>query len=457
MSQVNDIYGSVEIPEGVLWGANTQRSLQNFPIGVEKMPRELIQALIHIKRAAAQANGEKGVLDRPIADAIIEASDQILEQELYDQFPLAIWQTGSGTQTNMNANEVIANLANKNHPDLAVHPNDHVNKGQSSNCVFPTALHVCLTLMINRDLIPAIEAMRDELDQLAEKHQDVLKTGRTHLQDATPVTFGQEAAAWAHCYRQCLSQLEVTLPMLRKLTIGGTAVGTGLNAYRGFGADVSRYLNENLGEQFESTENPFHGMSAKDAIVFMHGALTAIAADTMKVANDIRWLASGPRCGIGELTIPANEAGSSIMPGKVNPTQAEAITMVCVQVMANHQAVMMGASQGNFQLNVYMPMILHNAWQSIRLLTDGLNSFRERCVQGIEVNRDKMRENLEKSLMTATYLNNRFGYDQTARIVKEAHERGLRIKDVIVEHQLMTADEFDAFFDYEAMIKPYEL
>lgn len=456
MVEIKDIYGSVQIPQGVLWGANTQRSLQNFPIGEEKMPEVFIESFIQLKKACAQANVAKGVLEKSVGEAIIGACDQLLREDFIQHFPLSIWQTGSGTQTNMNVNEVIANIASEAIGEK-VHPNDHVNKGQSSNDVFPTVMHLCAVKMVKEVLLPTLSDFKASLNKLASNYQDVIKTARTHLQDATPITFGQEASAWEFMFDQNIRQVQDTLPYLQQLVMGGTAVGTGLNSYEGFGQDVADLLNKNLEEDFVATENPFHGMSSKDALVFLHGALNGIAANAIKVANDIRWLASGPRCGLGEINIPSNEAGSSIMPGKVNPTQAEALTMVCAQVMGNNQSVIIGASQGNFQLNVYMPMILHNVWQSIRLLSDALNSFRERCLDGITVNKAKMQENLEKSLMTATYLNRRFGYDETAKLVKQAHEENKNIKDVVVEHGQMTAEEFDDFFKYEEMIRPYEI
>ncbi len=458
MKKTEDIYGAIEIPEDVLWGANTQRSLENFPIGSEKMPAFFIESMVQLKKAAAQANKKRSVLPADKADGIIEACDFILsDADFMDHFPLSIWQTGSGTQTNMNVNEVVANIANQKNPGLGVHPNDDVNCGQSSNDVFPTSMHICATLMLERELVPALDGVEKVLLELAEESKDIIKTGRTHLQDATPLTFGQEVSGWAHMFTEAKKQLQAVMPFLRTLSIGATAVGTGLNTYEGFSEDVCAYLNTNLSESFTVSENLFHAISTKDAFVFGHGALNTIATNAMKMANDIRWLASGPRCGIGEITIPANEAGSSIMPGKVNPTQAEALTMVCVQVMSNNSAVAIGSSQGHFQLNAFMPLIMHNVWQSIRLLSDALNSFNTRTLQGLKVNKEKMDENLTKSLMTATYLNKKLGYDQTSKIVKKAHNDGLSIKEVIVAEGLMTADEFDAFFKYDEMIKPNKL
>lgn len=453
MSTVNDIYGHIEIDQDVSWGANTQRSLNNFPIGIEKMPHELIDGLIILKKACALVNKENKRIDSEIADKIVLACDKLLEEKNYDHFPLSIWQTGSGTQTNMNVNEVIANLADKG----KIHPNDHVNSGQSSNDVFPTAMHIATVLMIKERLIPVLSQLLKTIDQLIDQYGDIIKTGRTHLQDATPISFGQELSAYKQMCVEGLNQLEDGLKYLRKLAIGATAVGTGLNTTENFDNEVTQQLNQLLHEQFVVSENKFHGMSSKDGFVFVHGVLNAIASNMMKMANDIRLLASGPRCGLGEINLPANEAGSSIMPGKVNPTQCEALSMVCVQVLANNQAITIGSSQGHFQLNAYMPLIMYNTWQSIRLLSDALDSFDKRCLSGITVNKEKMDENLHKSLMTATYLNREFGYDETSKIVKQAHQEDKSIKQVVLEHQLMSEVEFDKFFDYEKMIRPIKI
>ncbi len=453
MSTVNDIYGHIEIDQDVSWGANTQRSLNNFPIGIEKMPHELIDGLIILKKACALVNKENKRIDSEIADKIVLACDKLLEEKNYDHFPLSIWQTGSGTQTNMNVNEVIANLADKG----KIHPNDHVNSGQSSNDVFPTAMHITTVLMIKERLIPVLSQLLKTIDQLIDQYGDIIKTGRTHLQDATPISFGQELSAYKQMCVEGLNQLEDGLKYLRKLAIGATAVGTGLNTTENFDNEVTQQLNQLLHEQFVVSENKFHGMSSKDGFVFVHGVLNAIASNMMKMANDIRLLASGPRCGLGEINLPANEAGSSIMPGKVNPTQCEALSMVCVQVLANNQAITIGSSQGHFQLNAYMPLIMYNTWQSIRLLSDALDSFDKRCLSGITVNKEKMDENLQKSLMTATYLNREFGYDETSKIVKQAYQEDKSIKQVVLEHQLMSEVEFDKFFDYEKMIRPIKI
>lgn len=457
MKRIQDMYGSIEIQSGAKWGANTQRSLINFPIGVEKMPIDLIRAMIALKKAAAQANKEAQVLDSQKADAIMEACRTLLSDLTHDDFPLSIWQTGSGTQTNMNVNEVIAHVANQLSLDIQVHPNDDVNRGQSSNDVFPSSMHMCSVHMLKRDLLPILHEMKTTLETLSSTYAHVIKIGRTHLQDATPITFGQEASAWTHMFDQAICQIEATFSSLYTLAIGGTAVGTGLNTYEGFGEDVCRILNEEYGESFLASENPFHAMSSKDALVFAHGALNALASNALKFANDIRWLASGPRCGLGEINLPSNEAGSSIMPGKVNPTQCEALSMVCVQVMANHMAITIGASQGNFQLNTYMPLIAYNMCQSIQLLSDAFRSFHLRCLQGITINETKMASNLESSLMSATFLNGVFGYDITSQLVKQAYLSNASIKDVVTNQGLMKEDEFDELFDYRKMIASYKL
>lgn len=457
MTSIKDIYGEIEVQKGALWGANTQRSLVNFPIGIEKMPENLIASLLELKRACAVANKNKGLLSDVKANAILKSIDQLLAEDFMVHFPLAIWQTGSGTQTNMNANEVIANLANKLGEGASVHPNDDVNMGQSSNDVFPTAMHIMAVRMVNDHLYPELKAMQASLKNLSESYAHVLKTGRTHLQDATPITFGQEVSAWYTMFELGEKQIEDSMEYMRHLSMGATAVGTGLNTYEGFDIDVSIALNQRLNLGFKPASNKFHAISTKDAFVFSHGAINTLASNTLKMVNDIRLLASGPRVGLGELTIPANEAGSSIMPGKVNPTQIEALAMVSVQVMGNNQIITIGNSQGNFQLNAYMPLIINAYWQSVRLLSDGFNSFRIRCLDGLGVDEDKMHHNLTTSLMTATYLNHKFGYDTTASIVKEAHNEGVSIKEIVVRRQLMTDEAFDEYFDYSSMVKPNSL
>lgn len=454
MSTINDIYGSVEIPSDVYWGANTQRSLVNFPIGEETMPQPLIEALIVVKKACAAVNKSHHKLDVEIADAIIMACDTLLDGDYNNQFPLSVWQTGSGTQTNMNVNEVIANLANERLGETKVHPNDHVNYGQSSNDVFPTAMHVSVVLAIKNYLEPSLNRIIDTFTALGNTYGTIIKTGRTHLQDATPISFGQELSGWQFMFVEGRRQTDDALKYLRTLPIGATAVGTGLNAYEGFDIAVCDMLNRYLDESFKATENKFHGISSKDSFVFSHGVLNTIASNAMKMANDIRFLASGPRCGLGEINLPANEAGSSIMPGKVNPTQSEALIMATIQVMSNQHAVTMGSAMGNFELNACMPLIIYNTLQSTRLLADALQSFNDRCLSGITVNENKMNTNLETSLMTATFLNRKFGYDETATIVKEAHQKSLSIRDVVIARGLMSKEAFDEFFDYEKMIKP---
>ncbi|NBA00785.1 class II fumarate hydratase [Erysipelothrix rhusiopathiae] len=456
MSTFEDNFGRIEISNDALWGVNTQRSIENFPIGQETMPKSLIESLIVLKKVSAQVHHAHHKIAEHTVRAITEACDFILENDLDDAFPLSIWQTGSGTQTNMNVNEVIAHIANTHFKGEGVHPNDHVNYAQSSNDMFPTAMHLSTVLLIKTRLIPSMEHMIETFDQLIAEYGSIMKTGRTHLQDATPITFGQELGAWRHMYHEGLEQLHMCLESLRSLAIGATAVGTGLNAYEGFDQAVCDALNQMYHESFRPTPNKFHAISSKDSFVFLQGALAAIASNSMKMANDIRFLASGPRCGLGEIVLPENEAGSSIMPGKVNPTQCEALMMVCAQVMGNQTAITIGAALGNFQLNTFMPLIIHNTSQSICLLSDALNSFNLRCLKGLDVDTHQMSDNLHQSLMTATFLNRKFGYDQTAKIVNQAHQEGKSIKTVVVELGAMRPDEFDAFFDYQKMIKPDE-
>ena len=461
----HDSMGDVRVPADRYWGAQTQRSLENFPIGTEKMPVEIIRAFGYLKKAAAQANAAL-CPDRMTAErcsAICRACDEVIAGELDGHFPLAVWQTGSGTQTNMNANEVIANRANVIAAGLTgagdipaverlCHPNDHVNMSQSSNDTFPTAMHVAGVLAIRRKLLPALDRLAATLDRLEAENRDVLKCGRTHLQDATPIRFSQEIAGWRGMLTVSRGQIEAAADGLRSLAIGGTAVGTGINAPKDFDVTVAGILSGLTGEDFRADPNKFHALTAKDELVFAHGALKALAANLMKIANDIRWLASGPRLGLGEITIPENEPGSSIMPGKVNPTQCEALTMVAVQVISNDVAVGMSASQGNFQLNVFMPVLIHNFLQSVRLLTDAMDSFNDRCLSGLKANKDKMAENLHRSLMTVTALNPHIGYENAARVAKLAHAEDLTLKDACLRLGYMTAEEFDAAFDFERMV-----
>ena len=449
----HDTMGEVKVPADKLWGAQTQRSHENFRIGGETIPLPVIRAFAYLKKAAAQANRELDNLDGPRADAICAACDEILAGKWDDQFPLVVWQTGSGTQTNMNLNEVIARRAQQIlGDDTPVHPNDHVNRSQSSNDTFPTAMHLAAVLEIEGQLLPALDELAATFADLSGRYADVIKTGRTHLQDATPLTLGQEISGWQAMLTSCREMLVASLPGLRQLALGGTAVGTGLNALPGFAEKAAERLTALTGTEFVTAPNKFHALTSKDALVFAHGAMKALAADLMKIANDVRWLASGPRCGIGELTIPENEPGSSIMPGKVNPTQCEAVTMVAVQVIANDTAVAMAASQGNFQLNVFMPVCIYNFLQSVRLLADAMRSFNKNCAVGIAPNRERIARNLEQSLMLVTALNPHIGYENAARIAKAAHAQGLTLRQAAIQSGLVTAEQFDAWVRPEDMI-----
>ena len=461
----HDSMGEIFVPADRYWGAQTQRSLENFPIGTEKMPVAVIRAFGLLKKATALANRElrPEKMTEKKCTAICTACDEVIAGELDRHFPLAVWQTGSGTQTNMNANEVIANRANViaagldsaeeiEKADKLCHPNDDVNMSQSSNDTFPTAMHIAAVLGIKRELIPALDRLIETTDRLERENADVIKSGRTHLQDATPIRFSQEIAGWRGMLTVSRRQIETAADGLCSLALGGTAVGTGINAPAGFDTTVAAILSELTEEAFCTNPNKFHALTAKDELVFAHGALKALAADLMKIANDVRWLASGPRCGLGEITIPENEPGSSIMPGKVNPTQCEALTMVAVQVMANDVAVGMAASQGNFQLNVFMPVLIHNFLQSVRLLTDAMDSFNLRCLSGLKANREKMAENLHRSLMTVTALNPHIGYENAAKVAKLAHAEDITLKEACVRLGYLTAEEFDSVFDFEKMV-----
>ena len=401
----HDSMGEVQVPADRYWGAQTQRSFQNFPIGTEKIPMEVILAFAILKKAAAIANNRLGKLDEKRLTLISQACDEILAGKLDDNFPLSVWQTGSGTQSNMNVNEVIAGRGNAIAGEKILHPNDHSNMSQSSNDTFPTAMHIAAVMEIEDKLFPAIDRLTDTFTRLMAENEGIVKTGRTHLQDATPISFSQEISGWREMLIKSKAMLSLSLKGLYELALGGTAVGTGLNAPEGFDTEVAKAVAELTGKDFVTAPNKFHSLTSKDELVFAHGALKGLAADMMKMANDIRWLSSGPRCGLGEIFIPENEPGSSIMPGKVNPTQCESVTMVAVQVIANDTAVGMAASQGNFELNVFMPVCIYNFLQSVRLLTDSLNSFNDRCVSGIRANREKMDENLHRSLMLVTCLN----------------------------------------------------
>ena len=445
-----DSMGSIEVPKEAWWGAQTERSRQNFKIGGEKMSPELLRALVLVKKMAAVANQRTGKLAAEKALAIQHAADLLLKGENWDEFPLVVWQTGSGTQSNMNANEVIAHLASQK--DLTVHPNDDVNMSQSSNDVFPTALHIAGTFAIERTLLPAIHEMVSVLKELEEKNQHVIKIGRTHLQDATPVTFAQEVSGWRSSLEHNATMLANSLTELRQLAIGGTAVGTGLNASKAYERAFIEALNEETGIHFVGESNKFHALANRDAVVYVSGALKALAVNCMKMANDIRWLASGPRSGLGEITLPANEPGSSIMPGKVNPTQCEALAMVAVQVMGNDTAIGVAASQGNFELNVYLPLIAFDLLQSIRLLTDALHSFSDKCLKGLVVNEDRMADLLEQSLMLVTALNTHIGYDKGAEIAKKAFNEGTTLKDSVLSLGYVTEEEYENWVRPEKMI-----
>jgi fumarate hydratase class II len=416
------------------------------------MPLEIIRAFAVLKKAAALVNLELDMLDAQMAEAIAHACDEIVEGKWDDQFPLAVWQTGSGTQTNMNVNEVIASRGNELLGEARIHPNDHVNKAQSSNDTFPTAMHIAALTEIEDRLFPALFRLEETFRDLSQRYQHIIKIGRTHLQDATPLTLGQEISGWLVMLEQTESMIRNSLEYVRDIALGGTAVGTGLNTHPEFGVRVAEKLSMLTGITFETAPNKFHALTSKDALVHAHGAIKALAANLLKIANDVRWLASGPRAGIGELFIPENEPGSSIMPGKVNPTQCEALTMVCCQVMANDQAVSFAASQGNFQLNVYMPVLIHNMLQSIRLLSDAMDSFETNCASGILPNEEKIKRNLESSLMLVTALNPHIGYEKAAVIAKTAYGQGLTLKEAAVSLGILTEAEFDRFVDPAKMV-----
>ncbi|MDY4430659.1 class II fumarate hydratase [Evtepia sp.] len=448
----HDTMGEVAVPADRLWGAQTQRSYENFPIGEEKMPDDLIRAFAVLKRACAAANARLGKLDEKRSTLIQTACQDILEGKLAGHFPLSVWQTGSGTQTNMNLNEVIANYGNSLAGEKLLHPNDHVNMSQSSNDTFPTALHISAVTAVHQRLLPALDAMTACLARLEEENRDVVKTGRTHLQDAVPITFGQEISGWRSMLDHARTMIVSSLDGLYELALGGTAVGTGLNAPAGF-AEAAAEEAANLTDlPFRTADNKFHALTAKDALAFSHGALKALAANLMKIANDVRWLASGPRDGLGEIFIPENEPGSSIMPGKVNPTQCEAVTMVAVQVMGNDATIGIAASQGNFQLNVFMPVMAYNFLQSARLLAESILSFNDRCAVGIRANREKMHDNLYNSLMLVTALNPHIGYENAAKTAKKAYKENISLKEACVQLGFLTEEEFDKVFHPEEMV-----
>ena len=448
----HDTMGEVRVPTDRYWGAQTQRSYENFKIGTQRMPEEIIHAFGILKKAAAQANLALGALDEERAVAIQQAADEVISGKLQDHFPLVIYQTGSGTQSNMNVNEVIANRANEILGKKLVHPNDHVNKSQSSNDTFPTAMHIAAVQAVEDRLLPALDQLADTFARLEKENTDIIKTGRTHLQDATPLTLGQEISAWYAMLTETRAMLTQSLAGVRKLALGGTAVGTGLNAPQGFAELSAQKISEITGKPFETAPNKFHALTAKDALVFCHGAMKALAADLMKIANDVRWLASGPRCGIGEIIIPENEPGSSIMPGKVNPTQCEALTMVCVKVMGNDAAIGFAASQGNFQLNVFMPVLICSFLESARLLADAMRSFNLHCAEGILPNLQKIDENMNKSLMLVTALNPHIGYENAAKIAKLAHKENLTLKEAALQLRLVSEEDFAKWVDPKKMV-----
>lgn len=453
-----DTIGEIKVPADRYWGAQTQRSFENFKIGVEKMPKELIRAFIILKKSAAKANFELGKLSEEKKNTIEEACDKLLSEDLYDHFPLVVWQTGSGTQSNMNVNEVIAHIGNEisasKGSDVKLHPNDDVNMSQSSNDTFPTAMHIASVLEVENHLLPALEQFQVVLKEKQDECKDIIKIGRTHLQDATPLTLGQEISGWLHMIEKSNYMIKESLNQVRELAIGGTAVGTGLNSHPKFGETVANVISEETGHKFASAENKFHALTSHDQLVYSHGALKGLAADMMKIANDVRWLASGPRCGIGELSIPANEPGSSIMPGKVNPTQAEAVTMVSCQVFGNDAAIGFAASQGNFELNVFKPVIIYNFLQSVKLLADSVQSFSDKCVKGMQPNVEALESNLNNSLMLVTALNEHIGYENAAKIAKTAFNENSTLKETAIKLGILTAEQFDEWVDPSKMIHP---
>ncbi len=454
-----DSFGPIEVAADRLWGAQTQRSLTNFKISGERMPRALVHALATVKKAATLVNIDLRALEAKKGQAIVAAADEVLAGRHDEEFPLVIWQTGSGTQTNMNANEVLANraseiLGGERGEKRLVHPNDDVNKGQSSNDVFPTAMSVAAVVALRERVIPSVGRLRDVLRQKAEAYKGIVKIGRTHLQDATPLTLGQEFSGYVAQLEHGIAHLEASLPHLSELAVGGTAVGTGLNAHPEYAVRVACKLTELTGHAFVTAPNKFEALAANDAIVHGHGALKTLAASLTKIANDVRWLASGPRSGIGEISIPENEPGSSIMPGKVNPTQSEAVTMLCAQVLGNDVAINIGGASGNFELNVFKPLLIHNFLMSCRLIADGCDSFRENCVVGIEPNQARIDELMKRSLMLVTALNPHIGYDSAAKIAKAAHKTGKTLRETAIELGLVTGEQFDAWVKPEDMVGP---
>lgn len=454
-----DSLGEIEVERNKYWGAQTERSKQNFPIGQELMPSEIIHAFAILKRSAATANAKLKLIKTEQKQAIHYATDRILNHELEDHFPLVVWQTGSGTQSNMNINEVIAHVGNewleKNNIDCRLHPNDDVNKSQSSNDTYPTAMYIAFVLKIEKFLIPAIESLYKSIHRKSIEYDSIIKIGRTHFQDATPITLGQEMSGWGAMLQKCKGMIKMSLQELKELAIGGTAVGTGLNTHPDFSNLVCEEISLFTNILFTSSKNKFHSLTSYDEAVFTHGAIKALAGDLLKITNDIRFLASGPRSGIGEITIPTNEPGSSIMPGKVNPTQCEALSMVCIQVMGNDTSIGIAASQGHLELNVYKPVIAYNFLQSCELLTDAINSFNERTVMGIEPNKDRIEALLNESLMLVTALNPHIGYEKSAEIAKKAHTENKNLREVAIELGYLTNEEFEKYVQPEKMAKPH--
>lgn len=448
----HDTMGEVKVPSDKYWGAQTQRSFQNFRISTEKIPCEIIRAFAILKKAAALANAELGVLDAERAGLICQVCDEILDGKLEGNFPLAVWQTGSGTQSNMNVNEVIANRANEIAGRRLIHPNDHVNRSQSSNDTFPTAMHIAAFTGVRDSLLPAVRVLKTTLNDLSGRYHHIVKIGRTHLQDATPIRLGQEISGWAQMLEKSEHDILAASCGLSELALGGTAVGTGLNAPKGFDTLVAAKVSELTGKNFVTEPNKFHALTSKDQLVYCHGAMKALACNLMKIANDVRWLSSGPRCGIGELVIPENEPGSSIMPGKVNPTQCEALTMVAAQVMGNDVTIGIAASQGNFELNVYMPVLIHNFLQSVRLLSDSIISFNDNCAVGIRPDEQRIRENLDKSLMLVTALSPEIGYEKAAAIAKLAHHEGLTLKQAALKLGYVSEADYERIVQPEKMV-----
>lgn len=447
-----DTLGEIKVPEDKYWGAQTQRSYNNFKIGNEKMPIELIKSFAMLKKACAIANFRLSKLSKDKMDLLCMVCDEVMSGDLNDNFPLSVWQTGSGTQTNMNVNEVIANRGNYIKNEKLLHPNDTVNMSQSSNDTFPSAMKISSVCEIEDKLLPSLDNLILVFDKLQEKNEDIIKVGRTHLQDAVPLSFAQEISGWKTMLIKNKEMIKKSLKSLRELPIGATAVGTGLNAPKGFDKEVTKVLSELLNKEFIPAENKFHALTSMDAFVFAHGSLKALASNLMKIANDIRWLSSGPRCGLGEIEIPANEPGSSIMPGKVNPTQCEAVTMVSVQVMSNDVAIGFAASQGNFELNVFMPVCIYNFLQSVKLLSDVMQSFANNCVYGIKPNKQKMAENLDRSLMLVTALNSYIGYDNAAKVSKKAFNENISLKEAAIELGFLTEQTAEEILDPKKMI-----